>query len=142
VAATILLGEIEGARSPGRTDTPLVGVALEGLGPEPALMPLTPTFEYGLVVFDGSVSIGREQVGPGELVYLGEGRDELTVGVPRGSHALLIGGVPMAEPLLMWWNFVARTYAEIDAARIDWNSESDRFGAVASPLPRIPAPAR
>ena len=84
----------------------------------------------------------RRSVAPDELVYLGEGRAELTLGVPRGSHALLIGGVPMREPLLMWWNFVARTYDEIDAARAGWNSETHRFGTVASTLARIPAPAR
>ena len=141
IGGTILLGEIDGTRSRGRTDTRLVGVALEGLDAEPASMPLDPEFEYGVVVFDGSVSIGPERVGPGELVYLGEGRDELTFGAPRGSHALLIGGVPMREPLLMWWNFVARTSDEIDTARTDWNSEADRFGTVASSLARIPAPA-
>jgi quercetin 2,3-dioxygenase len=58
------------------------------------------------------------------------------------SSALLIGGVPMTEPLLMWWNFVARTYDEIDEAKTDWNAQSDRFGTVASSPARIPAPAR
>ncbi len=29
---------------------------------------------------------------------------------------MLLGGVPLGEPLLMWWNFVARTPPEIAAA--------------------------
>lgn len=37
----------------------------------------------------------------------------------------------------MWWNFVARTRAEIDTAYRDWSHDSGRFGRVASPLPRI-----
>jgi hypothetical protein len=44
-------------------------------------------------------------------------------------RALLIGGAPFAEPVLMWWNFVARTNEEIAAAREDWAAER-RFGAV------------
>jgi redox-sensitive bicupin YhaK (pirin superfamily) len=52
-----------------------------------------------------------------------------------------LGGEPFAEPLLMSWNFVARTRDEIDQARLDWMSGSDRFGPVASSLPRIPAPS-
>jgi hypothetical protein len=51
-----------------------------------------------------------------------------------------VGGEPFAEPILMWWNFVARTRAEIDAAFDDWRGQAPRFGRVASPLPRIPAP--
>jgi hypothetical protein len=40
----------------------------------------------------------------------------------------------------MWWNFVARTRAEVDAAFDDWRAQAPRFGRVASPLARIPAP--
>jgi quercetin 2,3-dioxygenase len=40
----------------------------------------------------------------------------------------------------MGWNFVARSRDEIDRAATDWNAASDRFGDVASDLPRIPAP--
>jgi len=32
----------------------------------------------------------------------------------------VIGGVPFGEPLLMWWNFVARNGEEITRAREDW----------------------
>jgi hypothetical protein len=48
--------------------------------------------------------------------------------------------VPFGETLLMWWNFVARTRDEIDEARAAWESGDPRFGRVASPLDRIPAP--
>ena len=52
---------------------------------------------------------------------------------------LLLGGEPFDE-ILMWWNFVARTRDEMEAAYRDWEAESDRFGAVHSDLPRIGAP--
>ena len=42
----------------------------------------------------------------------------------------------------MWWNFVARSWAEIDDARADWAEGADRFGTVDSPLTRIVAPSR
>jgi hypothetical protein len=42
--------------------------------------------------------------------------------------------------VFMWWNFVARTPAEVDRATEDWAAGSDRFGPVTSPLARIPAP--
>jgi quercetin 2,3-dioxygenase len=37
----------------------------------------------------------------------------------------------------MWWNFVARTRDEITDAYRAWQAGDDRFGPVASPLPRI-----
>ena len=40
----------------------------------------------------------------------------------------MIGGVPFGEPLLMWWNFVARSGEEITRAREDW--VAGRFGQV------------
>jgi redox-sensitive bicupin YhaK (pirin superfamily) len=59
-------------------------------------------------------------------------------------RALLIGGLPFDEEILMWWNFVARTRAEITEAYQDWDAAeagTDRFGPVASSLPRIPVSA-
>lgn len=37
----------------------------------------------------------------------------------------------------MWWNFVARTRDEVEAAHVDWATDAGRFGRVASALPRI-----
>jgi hypothetical protein len=56
---------------------------------------------------------------------------------PRAGRALLLGGFPFAEQLLMWWNFVARTRREVEVAYEDWASDSGRFGTVDSSLPRI-----
>ena len=40
----------------------------------------------------------------------------------------------------MWWNFVARSHGEVDAARREWQSGGSRFGAVGSGLDPIAAP--
>lgn len=49
----------------------------------------------------------------------------------------LVGGVPFDEPVLMLWNFVARSRNEITAAHGDWTASSERFGHVDSALPRL-----
>ena len=104
-------------------------------------MPLRPDFEYAVVVLEGAVAVDGTPVVPGRLGYLGEGRDELSLDVREPTRALLLGGEPFEEPILMWWNFVARTRDEIDAAYASWEAGDDRFGTVASALPRIPARA-
>jgi redox-sensitive bicupin YhaK (pirin superfamily) len=136
---TVLVGEVGEARSPARADTPLVGAELATSGGR-VVVPLAAGFEHALVVLDGTVAVGGESVAPGVLAYLGEGRDELVVDAPGPARALVLGGEPFGEEIVMAWNFVGRSRAEVDQAAADWNAGRARFGAVASPLPRIPAP--
>jgi redox-sensitive bicupin YhaK (pirin superfamily) len=138
--ATVLLGELGGVRSTARTDTEIVGAELStsGGGGE---VPLAAAFEHAVVVLDGSLRVAGHDIAPGALAYLGSGRDVLSVQADGPTRSLLIGGRPFTEPLLMWWNFVARTHEEIDEMYRDWQSESQRFGPVRSPLARVPAPA-
>ena len=135
-AATVLVGEVAGVSSPARRDTDHCGADLD-LRAGTAVLPLRPDYEYALVVFTGAVEIEGARVEPGQVAYLGPGRGELTLTAPGRARALIVGGVPFAEPVVMWWNYVARTRAEIIAAHDDWTQESERFGRVASRLPRI-----
>jgi len=57
-----------------------------------------------------------------------------------GATALVLGGPPLGEDLVMFWNFVARTRAEAAIAAEQWNAHDPRFGAVESTLQRIAAP--
>jgi hypothetical protein len=42
--------------------------------------------------------------------------------------AILVGGVPFDEKIVMWWNFVAGSQKEITEAREQWNARDVRFG--------------
>jgi redox-sensitive bicupin YhaK (pirin superfamily) len=137
--ATVLVGELDGLASPARHDTPLVGLDLALH--RPVTVPLRPDFEYALVVLQGSVGIDGRALVPGTLGYLGRGRDELRVDVREPAKAVLLGGEPFEEPIMMWWNFVGRNRSEIDAAYASWAAQDDRFGRVRSSLPLIPAKA-
>jgi redox-sensitive bicupin YhaK (pirin superfamily) len=140
VVATVLVGELYGVRSAARADSPLVGVDLgiHGAG----TVPLDPTFEYGLLIVSGPVLVGGTATAPGTFAYFAPGRGELRL-EPAGdppARALLVGGTPFEDPVLMWWNFVARSTQEMIQARQDWEAGSDRFGAVETELGRIAAP--
>jgi quercetin 2,3-dioxygenase len=137
---TVLVGTLAGVTSPARQDTPLVG-ADAVLHPGTSTWPVRADFEHGLVVLTGAVRVGRQVVEAGRFAYLGRGRDELALTAAEQARVLLLGGEPFGEPILMWWNFVARTRAEITAAYEQWRSGDGRFGQVRSPLDRIPAPA-
>ena len=136
---TVLVGDLLDARSDARSDTPLLGADLNGR-PGAADVPLRRDFEYCLVVLDGRLTAGGTAVEPGALAYLGSDRDELSISCDEPVRALLLGGEPLGEKVLMWWNFVGRSRDEFDAAREQWNAGSDRFGEVTSARTRIPAP--
>jgi hypothetical protein len=105
------------------------------------VVPLPAGHEHALVVLEGAVRVdGVRTVEPGELAYLGTGRHELALEATAPARVLLLGGLPFGEQLVMWWNFVARTRAEVDAAVADWQEGTGRFGDVPSGLARIPAP--
>lgn len=54
---------------------------------------------------------------------------------------MLLGGRPFEEPMLMWWNYVAHTRAEIVAADSQWTSRDPRFRLRSTTLkPVDPAP--
>ena len=133
---TILVGDYGGLESPARRDTEHVGVELQ-LRPPGALLPLRSDYEHALIVLEGSVQVGDQVVEPGVLAYLGAQRDECRVELRAPARALLLGGIPFPEKLLMWWNFVARTTGEASEARRQWTEKDERFGIVRSGLERI-----
>lgn len=137
--ATVLVGNFGDLISPARHDTPLVGVDVKIHAS--TTMPLNPKWEYALVVMEGAIGLGGQRLAPGRLGYLGRGRDELRLDVAEPTRAVLLGGQPFEDPIVMWWNFVARNRAEIDNAYASWAAQDDRFDRVRSSLPLVPAKA-
>jgi redox-sensitive bicupin YhaK (pirin superfamily) len=134
--ATVFVGAFNGLESPARRDTEHLGVELTLERPG-LLLPLASDLEHALVVLEGTVSVDGHAVEPGVLGYLGTGRSECRLDVAGPARALLLGGVPFPEPVLMWWNFVARTREEVSEARRQWSADDGRFGTVRSALERI-----
>lgn len=133
---TVLIGALDTAISPARRDTDHMGVDIS-LHPGTSVLPLRADDEHALVVLEGSVRVDERVVEPGHLAYLGTGREELRLTARERARAVLIGGPPFEEPVLMWWNYVAREREEIVRAHRDWLASSGRFGHVDSALDRI-----
>ena len=137
--ATVLVGDVDGTQSPARHDTPLVGFDLAIHAD--TTIPLRPDFEHALIVMRGEVAAAGTPAAPGQLAHVPLGRQELSLQVREPARVIVLGGVPFDEPLMMWWNFVARSREELDAAYASWRDQDDRFGRVRSRLPLIPTSA-
>jgi hypothetical protein len=139
--ATVFLGALAGTQSPARAFSPIVGADLDAEPSAGVTIPLDPAHEHALLTLAGTGELGGHVLERDTLYYLGTGREQ--VSFLSGSdplRALLLGGAPFGETILMWWNFVARTSEEIAEARADWEA-GRRFGEVRSYAgPRIEAP--
>ena len=144
---TVVIGEHRGERSPATVYSPLVGLEVTVPAGAVAALPLRPGFEHGVLAVDGPASVAGLHVEPGLMAHLPPGPSSVRL-APSGGAAgrfFVTGGEPFAERLVMWWNFVARTGAEIAQYRADWTA--GRFGEVpgyrgeplaAPPLPALP----
>jgi quercetin 2,3-dioxygenase len=72
--ATLILGELDGAASPGTVFTPIVGADLALSAGAELRLPLKPDFEYAVLAMDGSAEVDGVPVTPGAMLYLGCGR--------------------------------------------------------------------
>ncbi|MBZ4320426.1 pirin family protein [Streptomyces huiliensis] len=138
--ATVILGELDGARSPGTAFTPIVGADVTLAAGASARLPVEPDFEYAALTMSGEAEVDGVRLAPGSLLYLGCGRRELPLRADTDSAFMLLGGEPFEEHLVMWWNFVGRSHEEIAQARTDWTTGT-RFGTVHGYAgARLPAP--
>jgi redox-sensitive bicupin YhaK (pirin superfamily) len=140
VHATVILGELDGARSPGTVHTPLVGADLTLAAGASARLPVERDFEYAVLTMSGETEVDGVRLAPGSMLYLGAGRTTLPLAADHESSLMLLGGEPFEEKILMWWNFVGRTESDIVTAREEWINGT-RFGEVHGyAAPRLDAP--
>lgn len=136
---TVFMGTYIHEASPARTDTPLVGLDISLRKHHE--FELNQTFEHGVLVADGAVSINGQTLDVGALAYIPVNTDSVDIApLNDESRLVLIGGAPFEETIKMHWNFVGRSNDELSQAINDWNNGSDRFGTVTCDLSRIPSP--
>lgn len=148
----VFLGTLSGATSPARAYSPLVAAQLDIPARTTAHLPVEPSFEHGVLLDSGDLAVAGQPIDPAGLAYVATGADEIVLEAGAAPvRAVLIGGEPFAEQILMWWNFVGRTHEEIVEARAQWQTAvagdpegRARFGAVTGydggplPAPELP----
>ncbi|MEQ1883433.1 MAG: pirin family protein [Bryobacteraceae bacterium] len=137
--ATLIMGEWAGNTSPATAYSPMMGAEVCVHPGQQLTAPLRADWEHALVVLEGEVSTSHQTLVLDALHYLKPGHTELNLKSERGAKVMLLGGAPFGETILMWWNFVARTAEEIQAARDNW--QQHRFAEVPTYKgPRTEAP--
>ncbi|MFE4453379.1 pirin family protein [Streptomyces sp. NPDC056796] len=141
----VFLGTLAGDTSPVPAFSPLLGAEIVLEPGATTTLATDRSFEHGLLVDVGSVRMNGTPVRGAELGHLGPGHDEVTLTneTDAPARAVLVGGTPFEERIIMWWNFVGRTHEDISRAREDWE-HGTRFGVVEGydgdpiPAPQLP----
>jgi redox-sensitive bicupin YhaK (pirin superfamily) len=148
----VFIGTLAGRVSTATTFTELVGAQLDLPAGASVDLPVDPRFEHGLLVDAGEATLEGATVPASHLGYLEPGLSTIRITAgDRPLRALLIGGVPLGESIVMWWNFIGRSHEEIVQFRAEWQAdviaggtEDGRFGTVrgydgrALPAPELP----
>ncbi|NMO15787.1 pirin family protein [Pyxidicoccus fallax] len=125
----VIAGRLGDAESPVSTFHPLTYLDVELSAGADVSLPVDPSHALALYVAQGQVSVGGKSVDRGVLAHLDEGTPSLPLQSQQGARLLVLGGLPLPDPLVIWWNFVVDSVAEGRARFADW--EAGRFPSLA-----------
>ena len=95
-----------------------------------------PKSEQQLAIYLAKGSLKQPELNAGQMLVM---TDDLTVQAgDDGAHFMLLGGDEVPDPVLLNWNFVARTPERLAQAKADWNS--GHFPRLTDDPEWIPAP--
>jgi quercetin 2,3-dioxygenase len=144
IQAKVLVGRFAGEVAPTKVFSELVAVELTIPARTTVSIPLEENYEHGLLVVQGALEAEREMISQDNLAFFETGKTELDLTADQDTIAILLGGLPLQEKIIMWWNFIGRTHEEIVEARTQWNQRAGRFGEFEDeiggwiPAPKLP----
>ncbi len=124
-SARVFIGELLGSKSPVDTLTPELLGAEISLAPGAKLtLDARPDFEYAVLAENTGVTVNGKDTPHRSLAYIPTGSEQIEiVAGSEPSRLMLIGGVPLGEEIVMWWNFIGRSHDEIVEYRRRYQAE-------------------
>ena len=115
--------------SPLITDDALVMAQVEIRAGSALTLDLDPGYEYGVLIDRGSATLHageRETAAKAtDLIVVPDRADqlELRAHADQDLRMIVIGGEPLDEDIIMWWNFIGRNHEEIVEFRARYQAE-------------------
>ncbi len=118
----LLAGRLGEATAPTPTFQPLTYADIQ-LHPGASItLAVDPEQQLGLYVAAGDMNMSGTAIPAGVLAQLSTGEGELSLRSEGGGRAMLLGGAPLPEPTVIWWNFIVDSVAEGVSLRAEWTS--------------------
>jgi len=134
VTVRVIAGEALGTQAVIETVTPIMYLHYKVQPGGHLAQSLPDGFNVFAYVVEGEGLFGREpeRAGDGQMIMFASDGDEVVIENPSGSHEvlelLLIGGLPLNEPVARYGPFVMNTRQEINEAIEDY--QAGRMGAI------------
>jgi quercetin 2,3-dioxygenase len=121
----VFLGTLFGQTSPVPSYSALVGAEVTVAAGQALDVEVDTSHEHGFLCDTGRLSIGDVQAEPGEIVFCPAGASAITLRASAAgpTRILVLGGEPLGEQIVMWWNFIGRSHEEVAAFREDWQRQ-------------------
>jgi hypothetical protein len=129
VRLRVLAGNLDEHRSPIATFQQLTYFDISAEKGGALEFDVDPEHELAIYVCEGAVEIGDECAERFDLVKLTDGGDKFGFASENGARFVLFGGEHLADPTVIYWNFITDSMGEAKKAMLDW--EEGKFPVVA-----------
>lgn len=139
----ILVGVLGWEDSPVETASPLLAAEVRLASDEPLEIDADPGWEYGVLAVSDGLEVDGVAVPRASWGHSSPGAERLTIrGHASAGHvvtAFVVGGRPVSDDVVVFWNFAASGHDELGALRDEWQATMDagsvgvsgRFGRLA-----------
>lgn len=135
VRAVVLIGEVNGKRSPVQTHSPTTFVDLQ-MEAGASFAAKVSGHELAVYMANGSAQVNGELVPEHHLLVV---EDSVKVTSTSGEcRAVILGGTPLEGKRYVHWNFVSSSTERLKQAGVDWTE--NHFTLVPGEVERIPLP--
>ena len=137
MAVKVMLGNLLGERSPVETlGNPFYAECRAR--PSSVLEIDNDHEERAVYALRGSLRIGSEAIGPGDLAVIETGK-KAEIKAEANAVYMLLGGARLEKQRYMFWNFVSSSRERIDLAKEDW--DKNRFDPIPGETESISLPS-
>lgn len=117
VTTRVILGEFMGESSPVRTYSPTL--YLEARMQAGSRLHIAENgFELGVYLIAGALDVGGRSIPAGSMA-VAKADEAISLHAGNDAHIMIAGGAPIGKRHI-WWNFVASSREQIEAAKTRW----------------------
>jgi hypothetical protein len=124
----VILGEMNGHRSPVSSLSPAYIFEVHIPANQQIDLPIKPGDSCGLYLIEGGLEADGKKIEPVHMIQFDQTGDILSIKAITDSHAVILGGTPLQDPIIAFASFVMNTEDQIQ--QVISNYQNGKMGTV------------